>query len=176
MAASFLDLDVRPTLRAGREPFGDIMAALNALQPGQGLRLIAPFQPVPLFGVMESRGFSHEARELETGDWEVLFRPGEEVTGDQDLRQEAIEPDAWPAASRDLDVRDLDPPEPMVRILSTIEAMSASEVLSARLAREPVFLFPELEKRGHEWRGCLETDGSSYKLLVRVAMSRRAVA
>jgi TusA-related sulfurtransferase len=67
-----------------------------------------------------------------------------------------------------LDNRDLDPPEPMVRILETIETMAPGEVLSALLCREPIFLFPELAKRGHGWRGAFEADGKTYKVLVRV--------
>jgi uncharacterized protein (DUF2249 family) len=74
MTAAFVDLDVRPILRAGGEPFQEIMQTVAALAPGQGLRLFATFKPVPLFGVLGSKGFSHEAKELEGGDWEVLFR------------------------------------------------------------------------------------------------------
>ena len=42
------------------------------------------------------------------------------------------------------------------------------EVLSALLCREPVFLFPELAKRGHRWSGGFEPDGATYKVLVQV--------
>src|SRR5579883_2804842 len=77
MTTTFVDLDVRPVLRAGGEPFQEIMQTVAALAPGQGLRLFATFKPVPLFGVLGSKGFSYEARELENGDWEVLFRPTE---------------------------------------------------------------------------------------------------
>lgn len=66
------EFDVRPILRSGGEPFQAIMEAVNALRPGQALRLLAPFRPQPLFKVMEGRGFSHEAQEIQGGDWEVL--------------------------------------------------------------------------------------------------------
>src|SRR6476661_235029 len=72
----YIDVDVRPILRAGGEPFSVIMAALERLQPGQGLRLYATFKPVPLFAVMADKGFSHSERELDGGEWEVLFTPG----------------------------------------------------------------------------------------------------
>src|SRR5690606_35134706 len=74
----------------------------------------------------------------------------------------------WPAPVRELDNRDLDPPEPMVRILATAEAMKPGEVLSALLCREPMSLFPELAKRGHGWRGGFEPDGKTYKVIVRI--------
>ena len=71
----YIDVDVRPILRAGGEPFSVIMAALDHLDPGQGLRLFAPFKPAPLFAVMADKGFAHSARALDAGEWEVLFTP-----------------------------------------------------------------------------------------------------
>lgn len=62
MSAVFVDLDVRPILKSGGEPFQKIMETVALLAPGQGLRLLAPFKPVPLFGVLGSKGFSHEER------------------------------------------------------------------------------------------------------------------
>ena len=77
MASSLVELDVRPILRAGGEPFEAIMGAVSQLDPGQGLRLLATFKPVPLFSVLGAKGFAHEAQELADGDWEVIFRPEE---------------------------------------------------------------------------------------------------
>jgi uncharacterized protein (DUF2249 family) len=50
------------------EPFDDIMAALGRLDEGETLRLINGFEPEPLYGVLESRGFEHETSE-EDGVW-----------------------------------------------------------------------------------------------------------
>ncbi|MBS0248370.1 MAG: DUF2249 domain-containing protein [Proteobacteria bacterium] len=166
MMTDFVEVDVRPTLRAGGEPFGEIMAAVNALTPGQCLRLYATFKPTPLLHVLGSKGFAHDAKELDGGDWEVVFTPA-------DLRETTTAPtgatddEQWPSPVRSLDNRDLDPPEPMVRILAAVETMQPGEVLSALLCREPVFLFPMLAKRGHVWRGAFEPDGITYKVLVR---------
>lgn len=66
-------LDVRDILKAGGEPFSHIMQAVEALAPGQGLRLLATFKPAPLFKVMAQRGFGHTEREIGGGDWEVIF-------------------------------------------------------------------------------------------------------
>ncbi len=163
----FVDVDVRPVLRAGGEPFGMIMSAINGLKPGEGLRLLATFKPVPLFQVLGSKGFTYEAKEIGGGDWEVLFSPGGERPINGSVKSPGDE-SVWPAPVRHLDNRDLDPPEPMVRILAAVEEMAAGEVLSALLCREPMFLFPELAKRGHRWRGGFEPDGTTYKVLVRI--------
>jgi TusA-related sulfurtransferase len=165
-----VELDVRPILRAGGEPFQEIMAAVAGISPGQGLRLLATFKPVPLFSVLGRKGFSHEERQLDGGDWEVLFRPTQSSPAAETAPAPAAAADsaAWPAPARHLDNRELDPPEPMVRILAATEAMKDGEVLSALLCREPMFLIPELAKRGHAWRGGFEPDGKTYKILVRI--------
>jgi TusA-related sulfurtransferase len=127
--------------------------------------------------VLGSKGFSHEATELEDGDWEILFRPTEAASAAQStLTTPAADIAEWPDAVQHLDNRDLDPPEPMVRILAATETMKEGEVLSALLCREPIFLLPELAKRGHAWRGGFEDDGKTYKILVRVGAAKKSAA
>jgi uncharacterized protein (DUF2249 family) len=176
MTTAFIDLDVRPILRAGGEPFQQIMETVAALKPGQGLRLFATFKPAPLFAVLGSKGFSYEATELEGGDWQVLFRPTQATSASEPPSTVAADVSNWPKPVKELDNRELDPPEPMVRILATTEAMQKGEVLSALLCREPIFLLPELAKRGHAWRGGFEPDGKTYKILVRVGAAKSAAA
>jgi uncharacterized protein (DUF2249 family) len=178
MASSLIELDVRPILRAGGEPFEAIMGAVSKLGPGQGLRLLATFKPIPLFSVLGAKGFGHEARELEDGDWEVIFQPEDGMAEPSTAIAETASADMsdWPAPVQQMDNRDLDPPEPMVRILAATEALKEGEVLSALLCREPIFLLPELAKRGHAWRGAFEADGKTYKILVRIGAAGKASA
>ena len=175
MTTTFVDVDVRPILRAGGEPFEQIMKVVNGLKPGEGLRLFATFRPTPLLHVFGSKGFTHEAKELASGDWEVVFSPsGAHPTNAAVIGGGAADESVWPAPVEHMDNRELDPPEPMVRIFAATEAMVPGEVLSALLCREPIFLFPELAKRGHSWRGGLETDGTTYRVLVRVGKAKGA--
>ncbi len=174
---TFVDVDVRPTLRAGGEPFAEIMQVIGTLKPDQGVRLLATFKPTPLFHVLGSKGFSHEAKELEGGDWEVLFSPSGAAEAPAQPAAAAATPDSadWPAPVQHLDNRDLDPPEPMVRILAAIETMKNGEVLSALLCREPLFLLPELAKRGHAWRGGFDpADQKTYKIAIRIGAAQGA--
>jgi uncharacterized protein (DUF2249 family) len=161
----YIDVDVRPILRAGGEPFSVIMSALQGLEPGQGLRLYATFKPIPLFAVMEKKGFAHAEQALEGGEWEVLFTPGEPRPEEVAVAGSSF--DNWPAPAVTLDNRDLDPPEPMIRILAEADKLGPGETLSAFLRREPVFLFPQLEKRGLRWLGGFTPDGATYELTVR---------
>ncbi|MCF3641716.1 DUF2249 domain-containing protein [Rhizobium sp. TRM95111] len=164
-------LDVRPILQNGGEPFQEIMQAVRDLAPGQGLKLVAPFRPQPLFRVMEGRGFDHEACEIASGHWEVLFTPQKEIAR-VETSADADTPEAWPDPSLHLDLCDLDPPEPMIRILAATEKIEEGDVLFALLSREPVFLFPELAKRGHQWAGNFDDAGTAYRILVRVGRAK----
>lgn len=66
-------LDVRPELEQGGEPFVRIMECASALTPGQTLVLIAPFEPIPLYGVLDGRGFTHETERIAADEWVVRF-------------------------------------------------------------------------------------------------------
>jgi uncharacterized protein (DUF2249 family) len=61
-------LDVRDV---DGEPFGPIIAALDGLGEDESLLLIAPFEPVPLYDVLEGRGFAYETDRGESDIWYV---------------------------------------------------------------------------------------------------------
>ncbi|HLI14699.1 MAG TPA: DUF2249 domain-containing protein [Acidimicrobiales bacterium] len=67
-------VDARPIIAAGGEPFETIMAAVASLADGEELVVLAPFEPVPLEGVLSSQGFAYEAVDIGGGDWRVTFR------------------------------------------------------------------------------------------------------
>jgi uncharacterized protein (DUF2249 family) len=74
MTVRFKELDVRPLLEGGGEPFSQIMSTVESLGPHEGLKLIAPFEPRPLFSVMERKGYLHEVVELDGGSFERRTR------------------------------------------------------------------------------------------------------
>ena len=53
----------------------------------------------------------------------------------------------------------------MARILRTLPDLEDDDELVALMDREPVFLYPELERRGYGWDIVLEGDG--YRLTIR---------
>lgn len=66
--------DARPIIAAGEEPFEEIMAVVSGLPDGEDLVVVAPFEPVPLEGVLSSQGYDYQAEDLGGGDWKVAFR------------------------------------------------------------------------------------------------------
>ncbi|MEB2284899.1 MAG: hypothetical protein B6D46_12280 [Polyangiaceae bacterium UTPRO1] len=66
------DLDVRPLLARGEEPFAAIMSATDALRENEALHLIVSFEPRPLYDVMRKRGYAAHT-EREGGDVHVWF-------------------------------------------------------------------------------------------------------
>lgn len=50
-----------------------------------------------------------------------------------------------------IDNRGLQPPEPMVRILTALTSLEDGQQVVALMDREPLMLYPELERRGFSW-------------------------
>lgn len=134
-------VDVRPWLAAGTDPRERIVAMAEAVPFDGLLAIVAPFDPVPLRKLLGRMGFSSHARHRGEGDWYVLFH--------RDGGHAAPAGGAPPAAEAVMDLRSLEPPGPMVAILSRIEA-GEIEPFEVLLSRDPVFLYPELAERG--WR------------------------
>lgn len=148
--APVIEVDVREELRAGREPFSRIMAAVSALEPHEVLHVRAIFEPVPLFTVLSKRGLTHESRAHAPDDWSVWFwrRDGELVERALPADAETISADADTVV---LDVRGLEPPEPMVRTLAALDALPEGRTLLQVNVRVPLFLLPILKERGYDY-------------------------
>jgi uncharacterized protein (DUF2249 family) len=160
--ATVVEVDVREDLRAGREPFSKIMAAVQAAGAGEVLWLRATFEPVPLYTVLAKRGFVHGARAEGPEDWSIWFwrpeTPGGAPGATALPRAEPAETEAASEAPREpatatvrLDVRGLEPPEPMVRTLAALETLPEGHTLVQINVRVPQFLLPILAERGYAW-------------------------
>ncbi|MHB1542705.1 MAG: DUF2249 domain-containing protein [Steroidobacteraceae bacterium] len=163
-----ITLDVRDELREGGEPLPRILRAVGSLAPGQALRLLVTFEPLPLYAVLGRRGFEHRAVRHGEGDWEVLFSPQTpqpEISSPAHPSATVSSTDGWPPPSASLDNRGLEPPEPMIRILDALEHLGAGQVLEALNERDPVFLYPQLQARGAAIH--IEKVGEGVRLLIR---------
>lgn len=166
-------LDVRDELRAGNEPFRAIMTALRERPDDGALAVRAIFEPVPLYTVMRRQGLEHYTEELGPEDWRVWFyADGSEPAADRPEGVPETAPDVAVSAATDdvvvLDVRGLEPPEPMMRTLAALEQLPAGGTLVQLNVRVPQFLLPLLEERGFTYE-VREQDAD----LVRVFIRRR---
>lgn len=176
--SSIVHLDVRDDLRNGREPFAAIMEARDRVPPGGALTVRAIFEPAPLYRVLGAQGFDHWTERLADDDWRVWFfrartgaparEPRPDDPGPEPRPGAREEPeDAAPGGRLVLDVRGLEPPEPMVRTLGALEELPEGATLVQLNERVPRFLLPRLEERGFAWEIQEESD------LVRVSIRRR---
>ena len=134
-------LDVRDDIRRGEEPFTRIMTAVRELEGDQALVLRVPFEPIPLYEVLGKRGFLHWTERRAADDWSVTF-----------YRESRPSPaPAAPTASqgRVIDVRGLEPPQPMLEVLDAIDRLESGVELEVRHDRRPTLLYPLLDERGY---------------------------
>jgi len=162
MSAQTVTLDVREDIQSGRDPFGKIMQAVTGLGAGDTLRLVAPFEPLPLFQLLARQGFTHQATPMSSGDWEVLF----EKTGETALEPKTVAPPRQMSCGCtasplvEVNARGLEPPQPMVVILEAVATLPEGAVLKAHTDRRPMHLFAQLQERGLVGESEEQHDGS----------------
>jgi len=167
------ELDVRPILGAGGDPFKLIVKTVKALRSDEALHLIVGFEPKPLYTVM--RMFGRRAHvEQADGVFHVWFyKPGKGAP------QPEQAPAAAPAAPEsadaplqepvELDVRGLEPPMPMIAVLEKLVELGPGAQLMVRHHREPVLLYEKLKLRGYGARAHKHAEG---EWVIHVAPAR----
>lgn len=173
------ELDVRPILRAGGEPFKEIMAAVKNTSAGGALRLRATFEPMPLFRVLGAQGWNHWVEYGKDDDWIVWFYQ----SGDQESEPATSTPtielrdllhkmpelvQRLKTTSKNwvLDVRCLAPPEPLELTLAVAEKLPPGTVLTQVNQRVPQFLFPLLDERNLEYQ-VIKDEGDEIHVEIR---------
>lgn len=141
------DLDVRPLLADGREPFSAIMATVDDLAGDEALVLRSPFDPVPLHHALGARGFSHETRELGPDDFETVYSRADGAASPEPAAQRPAPP-VRGSAHMVVDVRGMTPPQPLDLTLSALASLERGQRLLQINERVPVFLLPLLDERG----------------------------
>ncbi len=151
------ELDVRPILARGEDPFHVIRQAVDGLGEGEAVELIVHFEPRPLYTVLGARGFAHHSEERD-GVWHVFFYPAPAGWTPPATATEGGETcgGGCPGTTHpplqdpvEMDVRGLEPPEPMMRILEKLAELGPGAQLIVRHHREPVLLYDKLHERGY---------------------------
>lgn len=156
------EIDVRPLMARGEEPFKAIMAVARPVPAGAAFRLRAGFEPLPLYDVLARQGFTHWARQHGPDDWEIVFfrdhqaraqaQPASSKTSATRAsadRSAGIDWDTPATSEVTIDVSDLVPPEPMIKILQTLETLPPDARLLVHHVRRPIHLYDRLDEMGY---------------------------
>ena len=142
-----IEFDVRPILSSGKDPFVDIMEKVKNLKEDETLMIINTFEPVPLYSVLGNKGYAHKTI-CENDTWKIyFFKDGNSNVKDE--LNESGKPE-FNEEVFELDVRGLEPPEPMVKILETLPKLRDNTILLVHHHREPLMLYEKLTERGYE--------------------------
>lgn len=160
-------LDVRPIIDSGTDPFKTIMKTVKEMNDEQMLHLINSFEPVPLYSVMETKGFKHAA-EKNGDEWHIWFWKNDARVSDQKKNAETSSSVHTSTKGNivEIDVRGLEPPEPMVKILETLNRLDDETTLLVHHHREPVLLYDKLEELGYEAE-TTKIEENNYKVVIK---------
>jgi uncharacterized protein (DUF2249 family) len=148
-------LDVRDDLAQGKDPFQLIMNAVNSLPDNTALKIINTFEPAPLIRILTGKGFVHyvernenivetflikgESKQIENSETgQRIFRVPLDVFESYRNQNKVI---------KELDVRDMEMPMPMMTILEALETLESGESIYVQHKKVPQYLLPELEQR-----------------------------
>ena len=168
-----VQLDVRPVLAGGTDPFQLIMEKINELKEGQALEIINTFTPAPLITVLKRQGFSAYTEMVNDQLVHTFFYKDPAAQGPVTLANESIRShwDEINARFADnlvfADVRGLEMPEPMTRILAELDTLPAGKALFVYHKKLPVFLLPELAERKFDYRVNEIAPGEVHLLIFR---------
>ncbi len=153
-----IKLDVREDIKNGADPFQRIMKAVNGLKEDEALDLTNSFEPFPLYSVLKNKGFEHITNKTPEGFQIIFFR---DKTGKKPIKvsEEADEKNFTDEDLKNLahkkgveiDVRGLEPPQPLLKIFETLENIKEGEALYITHERKPIHLYPRLKDAGYKF-------------------------
>ncbi len=168
-----ITLDVRQDIKSGSDPLKKIMGVQKRLAKDEVLLLINSFEPIPLYTVMSRKGFNH-LTEKKDGIFYVYFYRDEKpaVSEPELISKDKIYIDIESAEKIiEIDVRELEPPEPMIKVLEALSVLKGNSVLLVHHHREPVMLYPKLEERGFG-AVCEKISDNYFKIFIAKGKSR----
>jgi len=162
-------LDVRPFLAKGEDPFNILQKSLKNLEKDEVLEVLIDFEPIPLIRIQEKKGYV-TLTVVEEGVYHTYFKAAGKIISDNQATGDAIQTvsqleydeliNAFPGELIILDVRNLEMPEPLVRILEAVETLDEKTGLKIFHKRIPQHLLPELEDKNLKTFICPIAEGN----------------
>jgi uncharacterized protein (DUF2249 family) len=153
-----VDLDVRPILAGGVDPFEAIMEKLKTINDSDTLRIINTFEPIPLLNILKKKGYDFQTVRPEDGVVHTYLEKSEaapEKTSEAAIEEKELSYEAvlekYAGKMKEIDVRDLEMPLPMGTILEELEQLNGENALFVHHKKLPQYLLPELKDRNYVW-------------------------
>jgi len=164
-------LDVRPIIDSGRDPLKDILSKVKTLLTDEVLVIINSFEPVPLYSLLGAKGFRYFTEKIDDAykvyfykkDWAA--EGAEELPDNREKLPGNITKQIEFENTIEIDVHDLQPPEPMMKILENLQRIDERSVMIVHHHREPHLLYPILDERGYK-AVCNKIGADSFKILI----------
>lgn len=153
-----IEFDVRSIISSGKDPLTQILQKIKEVNSGEILKIINSFIPTPLIALLEKKGFESYVEIIDTDLVNTYFF----CKGQVDiLISKPVKKDSenWDNVLKKfnnnfsiIDVRELEMPLPMVTILESLDKLETGKALFVYHKKIPVFLLPELEEKGFDYR------------------------
>ena len=156
-----LTFDVRAMLAGGNDPLKEILQKFRSLRDDDALCIINTFVPLPLIRMLEGQKAQVFTETAGPGEYHTYFLPsgGGELpvrspeTGVLMEDQQSFEAACVPFRDghmQEIDVRALEMPQPMQKILATLEHLPRHDALYVYHKRIPVHLLEDLAEQAYE--------------------------
>lgn len=171
-----ITFDVRSILAGGTDPFQQIMQQINQLPEDFSLEIINTFEPTPLIKILTNKGFESMVKTSNDIVTTWFYKPKNQpinenkVTAEPFMKKVSLDEltelqQKWGNHCKEIDVRDLEMPLPMVTILNEVAALKEHEAIFVHHKKVPQYLIPELEERNCQLYIC-EIEEGIVKLLI----------
>ncbi len=168
-----VELDVRPVIDAGKDPLNEIVQNVKKLPNAHVLKIINSFEPTPLIHLLGNQGFDAYT-ETFSADLVNTYFYKKNSTATELPKTEKDYGEGWDTILNEFegnlittDVRELEMPLPMHTILEALETLPMGKALFVYHKRIPVFLLPELEQQGFNYRIKEISDGEVHLLIYK---------
>jgi len=171
-----INFDVRAMIASGDDPLRHIQKKVKELNPGEALKIINNFEPVPLIKLLEKQGFESFVNFKDSETIETYFykTSAGKASSSADTETEITDAGDWDELLKhfenrmeEVDVRHLEAPQPMMTILEALETLPEDKALYVHHKRIPVFLLTELKDRNFEYRIKEVQEGEVYLLIFK---------
>lgn len=154
---NIIELDVRPVIETGKDPFDMIMQQIKTIKTGQVLKIINSFEPTPLLHLLGKQGFESFSEVINEELAHAYFYKKEDTRSVTKVNKTDTEGfdeilNRFTGNTENIDVRAMEMPLPMHTILEALDKLPDDKALFVLHKRIPVFLLPELEERKLSYR------------------------